>query len=110
MTAHDPTLLPDLLRLVNPATRGDPESALKWTSKGLTHLTATLRDQGHRVSATTGMHVLHAECYSLQGPRKTLEGLARHPDRGAQFQVHRGPGDRAPGGHLPIISVDAKQT
>ncbi|MGC8487675.1 MAG: ISAzo13-like element transposase-related protein [Clostridia bacterium] len=104
MTVHDPTLLSDLLRLVNRATRGDPESALQETRKRLTHLTAALRDQGYRVSATTVMRRLRAEGYSLQAPRKTLEGLARHPDRDAQFQVHRGPGDRAPDsappGHL----------
>jgi transposase len=109
LTAHDPTLLPDLRRLVDPATRGDPESALKWTSKSLTHLTAALRDQGHRVSATTVMQLLHREGYSLQAPRKTLEGLARHPDRDAQFQYIADQATTRQAAHLPVISVDSKK-
>jgi hypothetical protein len=98
----------DLERLVEPATRGDPESPLRWTSKSVRRLAAELRAQGHHVGHTWVATTLRAQGYSLQGNRKTREGAA-HPDRDAQFahinqaaQAYLAAGD-------PVISVDAKK-
>ena len=109
LTVHDPTLRTDLLALIDPSTRGDPESTLRWTCKSLAQLTTALRTQGHRVSSTTVMRLLHAEEYSLQAPRKTLEGLAHHPDRDAQFQYIADQTTTAQAAYQPVISVDAKK-
>ena len=106
--SQDPTLLRDLESLVEPVTRGDPESPLRWTSKSLRHLAAELQQLGHRVSRHLVADLLHTLKYSLQGNRKTLEG-GDHPDRDAQFsylnqqaQTYLDAGD-------PVISVDAKK-
>jgi hypothetical protein len=104
----DPELLGALERLVDPVTRGDPESPLRWTSKSTTHLAEALSKQGHEVSPRTVGRLLNADGYSLQSNRKTKEGEA-HPDRNAQFEhinrmvklfQHRG---------QPVISVDTKK-
>ena len=84
LTSHDPDLLRDLEALVEPVTRGDPMSPLRWTCKSTRQLAAELVRQGHRVSYKTVAELLHALDYSLQGTRKTKEG-ADHPDRDAQF-------------------------
>src|SRR3990170_3626707 len=81
----DPTLLADLERLVEPVTRGDPESPLRWTCKSMRKLAAELNGTGHRTSQHLVAELLHELGYSLQANRKTLEG-ASHPDRDAQFQ------------------------
>ena len=106
---QDPTLWPDLRRLVEPTTRGDPESSLRWTCKSLTQLTDALRAQGHRVSAKVVMNLLHADGYSLQAPRKTFEGLAQHPDRDAQFAFIATQTTARQAAQIPVISVDAKK-
>src|SRR3954471_21617741 len=80
----DPTLREDLERLVEPVTRGDPESPLRWTCKSVRRLAAELRQQGHAVSHRLVAEALRALGYSLQANRKTLEGTS-HPDRDAQF-------------------------
>ena len=85
LTETDPTLLRDLDRLVDPFTRGDPESPLRWTCKSTYHLAEALQQQGHVVSQATVYRLLAAEHYSMQSNRKTEEG-ADHPDRDAQFQ------------------------
>lgn len=104
----DPTLREDLERLVEPVTRGDPESPLRWTSKSVRKLAEELGRLGHRVSHRLVAELLHELDYSLQANRKVLEG-SQHPDRDAQFeylnaQVHQ---------HLaagePALSVDAKK-
>ena len=82
--SKDPTLLPDLEALVEPTTRGDPESPLRWTCKSLRRLAQVLQAQGHAVSRTLVGHLLNEAGYSLQGNRKTTEGDS-HPDREAQF-------------------------
>src|SRR5262249_752918 len=79
-TVHDPTLLHDLEALVEPTTRGDPQSPLRWTCKSVRKLAAELKTQGHQVSPQLVSELLHAADYSLQGTRKTREG-GRHPDR-----------------------------
>ncbi len=97
----DPTLPTELERLVEPTSRGDPESPLRWTCKSVRNLAEELKQQGHRVSHQIVADLLHAMEYSLQANRKTREGTA-HPDRNAQFehinaQVQRVPAARAAG-------------
>jgi Rhodopirellula transposase DDE domain len=108
LTTEDPTLVRDLEALVEPTTRGDPMSPLRWTCKSTRQLAAELVRQGHRVSHTTVAEVLHALNYSLQATRKTQEG-SQHPDRDAQFaslnQQTRAFQQRG----QPVISVDCKK-
>ena len=106
--AVDPTLKTDLERLVNPTTRGDPESPLRWTCKSVRRLAEELKRMGHSTSHRMVASLLHDLGYSLQANSKTLEGSS-HPDRDAQFvhinqqvQVHQATGD-------PVISVDTKK-
>src|SRR6478672_4292851 len=82
--SKDPTLLPDLEALVEPTTRGDPESPLRWTCKSVRRLAQALQAQGHAVSRTLVAHLLNEAGYSLQGNRKTTEGES-HDDRDAHF-------------------------
>ena len=107
-TVRDPTLQDDLDRLIEPTTRGDPESPLRWTCKSLRQLAGALRTKGHAVSHQTVAELLHKMGYSLQANRKTLEG-SNHPDRNAQF-VHV---NEAVQLQLladePVISVDTKK-
>ena len=108
LVARDPTVLVDLERLVEPATRGDPESPLRWTSKSVRKLAAALRAAGHRVSHQWVAEALRALGYSLQGNRKTREGSA-HPDRDAQFaRLNAAAADFLAAGE-PVISVDTKK-
>jgi hypothetical protein len=109
VTETDPTLFADLDRLIAPATRGDPECPLRWTAKSLSTLTAELRSQGHVISPNTVRALLRAQGYSLQSPRKRIEGATDHPDRDAQFQwIHdRTVAFQAAG--EPVISVDTKK-
>jgi transposase len=108
LTEQDPTLLRDLEALVDPTTRGDPQSGLRWTCKSLRKLADALGQHGHRVSARKVGDLLHEQGYSLQANRKTEEG-ASHPDRDAQFQhIHQLAlqfQERA----QPVVSVDTKK-
>ena len=104
----DVGLRPALLALVEPDERGDPMSALRWTTKSTRTLARELTSQGHRVGADTVADLLRAEGFSLQGNAKTLEG-AQHPDRDAQFRYlneqvkdHQAAADA-------VISVDTKK-
>ena len=81
----DATLLHDLEQLVEPLSRGDPESPLRWTCKSGRKLADELNDQGHQVSHELVANLLKELGYSLQGNRKTREG-STHPDRNAQFE------------------------
>src|SRR5271157_1166536 len=81
----DPTLLADLDRLVDPATRGDPGSPLRWTCKSVRTLAEELQHEGHAVSYQTVTELLHAMDYSLQANQKRLEG-SHHADRDQQFE------------------------
>jgi hypothetical protein len=104
----DPGLKDALLALVDPASRGDPESPLRWTTKSTRHLAAALTAAGHPVSAPTVAALLKEESFSLQGNVKTLEG-ARHSDRDAQFRyINAQARDHMDAGD-PVISVDAKK-
>lgn len=107
-TAAQPELAAALDRLVSPATRGDPESPLRWTSKSTEHLAAALRAQTFSVSADTVGRLLRAQNYSLQAPRKTLEG-GDHPDRDAQFQHIATQTLSFQAAGQPVISVDCKK-
>jgi hypothetical protein len=109
LTDDDPTLLEDLKRLVDPDTRGDPESPLQWTSKSGAKLAAGLHALGHRVSDRTVLKLLkHRLGFSLQGNRKTREGAA-HPDRDAQFRHIAATAAAAIAAGQPVISVDTKK-
>jgi hypothetical protein len=105
---QDPTLLADLERLVEPVTRGDPESPLRWTCKSVRKLATELQQQGHAASHRLVAEALHALGYSLQANRKTREG-GDHPDRDAQFaHINRQVAAFLARGD-PVISVDAKK-
>jgi hypothetical protein len=83
--SQDRTLLFDLKRLVEPATRGDPMRPLLWTCRSLRNLAKALAKKGHEVCPTVGGHLLHDMGYSLQANSKTQEG-GKHIDRDAQFE------------------------
>ena len=104
----DPTLGKALERLVEPVARGDPESPLKWTTKGTRPLARELQRQGHDVSHTVVAGLLHEMGYSLQANRKTKEG-SRHPDRNAQFEHISARVEAQLAAGEPAISVDTKK-
>jgi len=108
VTATDPALWPALETLVDPVTRGDPESPLRWTIKSTQRLAEELRAQGHEVSARTVAKLLHDHGYSLQGTRKTREGR-QHPDRNAQFEHINAQTKKFQAAGQPVISVDTKK-
>jgi hypothetical protein len=102
---RDPTVVADLERLVEPATRGDPMSPLRWTSKSVRKLAAALGEAGHRVSHQWVAEALRALGYSLQGNREAREGSA-NPDRDAQFAHLNATAEAALAAGEPVISVD----
>jgi hypothetical protein len=104
----DPTLVGDLEALIEPTTRGDPMSPLRWTCKSTRQLAAALQAQGHQVSYRTVARLLQQLEYSLQAPRKVLEG-GDHPDRDAQFDYLNGQVTAALAASQPVVSVDAKK-
>jgi transposase len=108
LTSLDPTLLPDLEKLLDPVTRGDPMSPLRWTAKSLSKLASELQAQGHRVSPNVVSKLLRQLGFSLQANRKTLEG-ADHPDRDAQFEYINTQTKAALAADEPAISVDTKK-
>src|SRR5215213_7333752 len=107
-TDTDPTLREDLERLVEPVTRGDPESPRRWTCKSVRTLAEELRGIGHQVSHQLVAELLHELEYSLQANRKVLEG-SQHPDRNAQFEYLNDQVQQQVGAGQPAISVDAKK-
>jgi hypothetical protein len=108
LTEQAPGLLAALESLVEPATRGDPQSPLRWTSKSVRKLADELRTQGHQVSARTVNRLLGALDYSLQANRKTREGSS-HPDRDAQFEHINERTKQFQRRGQPVVSVDAKK-
>jgi transposase len=104
----DPTLRKDLERLIEPTSRGDPESPLQWTCKSVRRLAAELQRQGHTTSHRMVADLLHELDYSLQGNAKTLEG-ASHPDRNAQFEYINTRVRQYLARRDPVISVDTKK-
>jgi hypothetical protein len=108
MTTIDPALLAALLALVEPTRRGDPESALCWTTLSTRKLAAELTAAGHTVGPDTVARLLREQGFSLQANAKTLEG-GQHPDRDAQFSyVNAQAGEQLSMGD-PVISVDTKK-
>ena len=108
LSAKDASLLADLDALVEPATRGDPQSPLRWTCKSTVRLAEELRRQGHTISQRSVCDLLWRLGYSLQSTRKTREG-AHHPDRDAQFgHIARQVADYQ-AAEEPVISVDTKK-
>ncbi len=104
----NPGLEGDLDRLIDPVTRGDPESPLRWTSKSGAKLAESLREMGHEVVDRTVLRLLKAKGYSLQANKKTREG-AQHPDRDEQFEYINQTVSEAIAAGEPVISVDAKK-
>jgi transposase len=104
----DPTLLSDLEALLDPGTRGDPMSPLRWTCKSTTKLTKELRSQGHEVSQATVWRLLDKLGFSMQSNRKSREGTD-HPDRDAQFDFINSSAKQFLDRGQPVISVDTKK-
>jgi hypothetical protein len=86
LTDKDPSLLMDLDKLIEPITRGDPESPLRWSSKSTSKLANELCEQGHRVTQRTVHRILVAQKYSIKSNRKSKEGAKENPDRDLQFK------------------------
>jgi Rhodopirellula transposase DDE domain len=105
---RDPHLVRALETLVDPVTRGDPRSLLRWTCKSAAKLAVELQAQGHTVSERTVNRLLHDLGYSLQSNRKTLEGC-HHPDRDAQFQYINRRAKAFQRQGQPVVSVDTKK-
>ena len=105
---HDPGLWPALDELVDPETRGDPMSRLRWTTKSTVKLADELTAQGHQVAPDTVARLLKDNGYSLQGNAKTIEGK-QHPDRDAQFRYLNEQVSAFLAAGLPVISVDTKK-
>jgi hypothetical protein len=108
VTQTAPGILEALENLVEPLTRGDPESPLRWTCKSTEALARELRRQGYSISARTVSKCLIGLRYSLQANRKTKEG-GTHPDRNAQFEHINALADAYQAKRNPVISVDAKK-
>jgi hypothetical protein len=104
----DPGLADALEALIEPLTRGDPESPLRWTCKSTRRLAEELARHGHPVSARTVAALLYDLGYRLQANRKTREGC-RHPDRNAQFEYINAQTRRLQKRGQPVVSVDTKK-
>ena len=107
-THKDPSLVPDLLALVDPTSRGDPQSPLRWTCKSLRVLADELKAGGHAISHVVVGRLLKDEGYSLQANAKVIEGN-QSPDRNAQFEHINATVSAARAGGQPVISVDTKK-
>lgn len=105
---HQPDLMDKLESLVEPLTRGDPESPLRWTIKSTRRLSEELMENGYTASSRLVATLLTQMGYSLQGNRKTLEGK-QHPDRNAQFEYINDRVEKEIQANQPVISVDTKK-
>jgi hypothetical protein len=108
VTSTDPGLVQALDALVEPGSRGDPESPLRWTTKSTAKLAVELSAAGHRVSARTVARLLKTSGYSLQANAKAVEGR-QHADRDAQFGYLNTQATRFQTAGDPVISVDTKK-
>lgn len=108
LSERDPELVPALNALLEPATRGDPESPLRWSSKSTAKLAEELTKAGHPTSPDTVGRLLKQQDFTLQGARKTLEG-EDHPDRDAQFTAINTTTQEFMQDGQPVISVDTKK-
>jgi len=105
---RDRAVIRELEKLVEPVTRGDPESPLRWTCKSVRRLAEELNHQGHAISYPVVAELLREQGYSLQANRKSQEG-DQHPDRNAQFEYINRKVKRLLAGKQPVISVDTKK-
>ncbi len=105
---REPGLSAALDALIDPVTRGDPESPLRWTSKSAAKLAQALSEMGHQVVDRTVLRLLKAKGYSLQANKKTREGI-QHPDRDRQFAHINHTVTVAIAQGEPVISIDAKK-
>src|SRR5271155_3935254 len=105
---RDPKLLAALERLIEPATRGDPESPLRWICKSTRNLADQLTRRKHPVSHEKVAQLLREQHYRLQSNRKTEEGTD-HPDRDAQFRHISTQVKRELASGMPVISVETKK-
>jgi transposase len=108
VTEEQPTLLDALEKLIDPVTRGDPESPLRWTTKSTAKLADALKAQGYKVSSSTVWRRLRDLGYRLQSTKKTLE-RRHHDDRDAQFTFINGAVQDFQQAGDPAISVDTKK-
>jgi Rhodopirellula transposase DDE domain len=108
LVERQPGLLAALDELVDPDTRGDPESPLRWTCKSTRQLADALGAQGFQVSDDTVGRLLKQQGYTLQRTQKTLEG-AQHPDRDAQFRYLNEQAREHLAASQPVVSVDTKK-
>ena len=108
LTEKDPTILRDLESLVEPFTRGDPESPLRWTCKSVRNLAAELQSLGHEIGPTKVSYLLWDLGYRLSANAKVVEGK-QHPDRNAQFEHINAQAAAFLQRGEPVISVDAKK-
>src|SRR3954452_4690653 len=108
LKVNDPTLVADLQALIEPTTRGDPQSPLRWTCKSTRNLAEALSRDGHRLSYQAVAVLLHELGYSLQALRKT-RGVGSHPDRDAQFRHINRQVIAFQGRGRPVVSVDTKK-
>lgn len=104
----DKTLQESLEKLIEPFTRGDPESPLLWTAKSVRNLANELKKQGHSVSYQVVSELLHQMHYSLQANQKTIEG-GKSPDRNEQFEYINHTVKTFQANNQPVISVDTKK-
>jgi hypothetical protein len=109
ISERDKTLVRDLDCLIEPATRGDPESSLRWSSKSTSKLAQELCSQGHKVSQKTVYRLLDEQEYSLKSNRKRLEGSKDNPDRDGQFNLINEIAKKFQAKNRPVLSVDAKK-
>ena len=105
---YDPKIAEALESLIDPVTRGDPESPLRWTCKSTRHLADELTEKQHQISPRKVAELLHQLGYSLQANRKTREGI-NHPDRNAQFEYIYESVRKFHRSGQPVVSVDTKK-
>ena len=105
----DEKLMRNLDKIIEPLTRGHPESELRWTCKSVRNLSDDLLERGHKVSYRTIARMLGAMGYSLQANRKTSEGKKDHPDRNEQFLYINRKAKLFLRKNQPVVSVDTKK-
>jgi len=109
ITEKEPKVIDVLEEIMEPSTRGDPESPLRWTCKSVRNLCENLQKNGYKVGKQTVANILHELDYSLQANRKTSEGKKDHPDRNEQFEFINTKTKSFLSRSIPVISVDTKK-
>jgi len=108
LTERDSTLKSDLEKLIEPLTRGEPESPLLWTCKSLRTMVEELNKMGHKINHQTLANLLQKMGYSMQSNKKTIEGK-QYPDRNQQFEYIYEKTKGFQNATQPVISVDTKR-